>query len=88
MFQFPAKLSTLDLSTEAGLQAYLVESPFAAKSIVRVSGGGSAYTFRVVLATQYDTKDSIILKHTRDYAALSKDIPLNVQRMVCIMPPD
>ncbi|KIM33509.1 hypothetical protein M408DRAFT_326205 [Serendipita vermifera MAFF 305830] len=74
MLNLSPVLSTHDLSTEAGLKAYLVDTPFAASSVLQVTGGMSSYTFRVALVSPYKdeklgTFHSVVIKHARNYAA-------------------
>jgi len=88
----PTILTNYDLSTELGLQAYLVDTPFAASSVIRLSGGFSSYTFRAILDVPYEDRESalvsrsVIIKHIRDHSAIFKDVPLSIERMVNQVP--
>jgi hypothetical protein len=88
MFSLPEIQTTHDLSTEEGLRSYLVGTPFAASSVVQISGGSSCYTFRATLDVSYEDKgsglvaQSVIIKHAREYSSGFKDISLKVERMV------
>jgi hypothetical protein len=92
MFLFPEILTIHDLSTEEGLRSHLVDTPFAASSVVQISGGFSCYTFRAILDAPYEDKGSglvahsVIIKHAREYSSNFKYIPLSTERMVKIAP--
>ena len=76
-----------DIATVAGVQAYIVDTPFDSTSIVPLSGGYGNYTFRLTLREPFRENDTVVLKHAKPYAAAFKDIPFSLERQVTVCVP-
>ncbi|ELU45215.1 APH domain-containing protein [Rhizoctonia solani AG-1 IA] len=80
----------MSLTTIAGIETYLASTRYAAASIETVSGGHTAFLYRVVLKEPLETGEkTVIIKHSLGYVAQSLGdasragaITLNVERMV------
>ena len=88
-----------DLSTADGVHAYLVESsPFSPSHVEVVTGGYGNWKFRVILDSSViqdealsrllgeRTLKTIIIKHSRDYAAGFHGVILDLKRVVRLHP--
>ncbi|KAF8696534.1 catalytic domain of ctd-like phosphatase, partial [Rhizoctonia solani] len=79
----------MSLTTIAGIETYLASTRYAAASIETVSGGHTAFLYRVVLKEPLETGEkTVIIKHSLGYVAQSlgdasraRAITLNVERM-------
>ena len=82
----PMKDSTasLDLSLVSDVLTYLEDTPFASKSAVVLSGGNTNFLFRLHLLEAYSGQRTLVLKHSKDFAATSPSFKLNEQRQVRI----
>ncbi|KAJ7493839.1 kinase-like domain-containing protein [Mycena latifolia] len=70
-----------DLSTVAGVQAYLAPTQFASTSVTPLSGGNSNFTYRLHLSAPYQGHSTLVMKHARPYVALSASkIPFAIER--------
>jgi 5-methylthioribose kinase len=73
----------MDLTTTAGIQLYLQDTPFAAHTIQVLSGGMSNFTYRIYLHTPLDGQSTFILKYAAPYVAVSAGkFPLDQKRQV------
>jgi hypothetical protein len=85
--------TTENLRTTEGIQAYLIQTPFVASSVERLSGGAANYTFRANLVSPDQSgRQSIIVKYATGFAAASESmaseaIPLSVERTVSRLVP-
>lgn len=59
--------SDLDLSKAADVKMYLASTPFAATSVLPLSGGYSNFVYRLVLQTPYEGRKTLVLKHGKDH---------------------
>ncbi|KAJ7697194.1 kinase-like domain-containing protein [Mycena rosella] len=71
-----------DLSSAAGVQAYLLTTPFASTTVTPLSGGNSNFAYRLYLSAPYKGHSTLVLKHARPYVALAASIPLAIERQV------
>ncbi|KAJ7122356.1 kinase-like domain-containing protein [Mycena epipterygia] len=69
-----------DLTTTAGVQAYLAPTQFASTSVIPLTGGTGNFTYRLQLCTLYEGRATLVLKHARPYVALAVNIPFAVER--------
>ncbi|KAJ6452082.1 kinase-like domain-containing protein [Mycena sanguinolenta] len=69
-----------DLSTAAGVQAFLATTEFASSAVTLLTGGTGNFTFRLHLLSPYKSQTTLVLKHARPYAAGSPSIPLAIER--------
>lgn len=76
-------MSTFDLTSESGLIQYLRAGPFkGSHHAVRLSGGFSAFVYRVQTEPLDDGTTSIIVKHVQKYAAGLPTLQLAQSRLV------
>ncbi|KIY62564.1 hypothetical protein CYLTODRAFT_426815 [Cylindrobasidium torrendii FP15055 ss-10] len=59
--------SDWDLSKAADVKLYLATTPFAATSVLPLSGGYSNFVYRLVLQTPYEGRTTLVLKHGKDH---------------------
>ncbi|KAJ7776184.1 kinase-like domain-containing protein [Mycena metata] len=71
---------THDLSTAAGVKAYLETTGFASSTVTPLTGGTGNFAFRLSLLTPYNGKSTAIVKHARPYVATAASIPLAIER--------
>lgn len=76
-----------DLSTTAGVQAYLATTQFASSIVTSLTGGSGNFAYRLHLLTPYNGKTTLVLKHARPYVATAASIPFAIERQVRISPP-
>ncbi|KAJ7224025.1 kinase-like domain-containing protein [Mycena haematopus] len=69
-----------DLSTAAGVQAYLATTEFASSAVTLLTGGTGNFAFRLHLLTPYEGQTTLVLKHARPYVATAPSIPLAIER--------
>ncbi|KAI0003819.1 kinase-like domain-containing protein [Russula compacta] len=71
-----------DLTTPSGVLAYLAPTPFASAKAEPLSGGNTNFIFRLHLNTPHHEsgRPTLILKHTRPFAASAPDFLLPVSR--------
>ncbi|KAJ7110347.1 kinase-like domain-containing protein [Mycena crocata] len=70
-----------DYSLVPDLLAYLADhESFESERVERLSGGGANFTFRLHLKTPLDSQTTLVLKHSKTYAALVESIPLAIER--------
>jgi hypothetical protein len=67
---------------QQAILAQLAPTPFACTGpLTALTNGTTNFVFRGTLATpQSDGSESIIIKHSTDYAAVNKDFPVDVTR--------
>ena len=73
-----------DIATVAGVQAYIVDTPFDSTSVVPLSGGYGNYAYRLILREPFREQDTVVLKHAKPYAAAFKDMPFSLERQVTV----
>ena len=73
---------SLDLSLVSDVLVYLEDTPFASKSAVILSGGNTNFLFRLYLNETYSGQTTLVLKHSKSYAASSPSFKLDEQRQV------
>ncbi|KAF8596496.1 hypothetical protein BDV93DRAFT_563255 [Ceratobasidium sp. AG-I] len=72
----------MDLTTAAGLKAYLHDTEYAAADVQTLSGGTLAFTYRVVLKAPLQSGEaSVVVKHGLGYAASDRNKSIAVERM-------
>jgi len=77
-----------DLTTIEGVLIFLSATPFAASSVIPLSGGHANSTYRVILREPFTAVNlgarlrTVVLKHAESYVALDKDFPFGVERQV------
>ncbi|KAJ7835403.1 kinase-like domain-containing protein [Mycena leptocephala] len=64
-------MSTDDLSTVAGAQAYLVPTQFASTSVILLCGMHSNFTYRLHLLTPHMGRSTLVMKYARSDIVLS-----------------
>ncbi|KAH7322139.1 kinase-like domain-containing protein [Rhizoctonia solani] len=70
-----------DLKSPEGVVAYLKGTRFAASDAQLLSGGQSAFTYRVVLEVPLETgEETIVIKHFEGYLAAHEPMKWDVQR--------
>ncbi|QRW06443.1 phosphotransferase enzyme family protein [Ceratobasidium sp. AG-Ba] len=69
-----------DLTTPAGLTAYLASTRFSAANVETLSGGNLGFTYRVTLKNPEQHK-TVVVKHSLGYAYCDKDMPVSAERM-------
>lgn len=73
-----------NLTTTKGTLKYLKTTCFAASNVHLLSGGHTAFTYRVFLEKPLPTGEkTVILKHSEDYGAQYSFVKIEVQRAVC-----
>lgn len=77
----------IDLTSVEGVEHYLSQTPFAASSVIPLSGGNANFTYRIILQQPYDIGSAVrvhtvVLKHAEPYVATIKDIPFATERQV------
>jgi hypothetical protein len=72
----------------------LSKSPYACSSLTQLTNGTTNFVFRGTLSqplrfrdgigkrTDTATTDTVIIKHSADFCAVNKDLPINVSRCV------
>ncbi|KAF8596490.1 hypothetical protein BDV93DRAFT_500439 [Ceratobasidium sp. AG-I] len=71
-----------DLTTPAGLTAYLENTDYAAKDVEILSGGSSGFTYRVLLKVPLTSGErSVVIKHVLEYPSSNKNMELSAERM-------
>ena len=73
-------MTTLDLSDSKHVEQYLSATPWAAKSVVPLSGGYTNFTFRIELAEPFEGQETVVLKHSKPYVA--REWSLTTERQV------
>ncbi|KAJ7114908.1 kinase-like domain-containing protein [Mycena epipterygia] len=71
-------MSTHDLSTIAGAQAYLEPTQFASTSLTLLSGAHCNFTYRLHLSTPYKDRSTLVMKHARAEIVLSASEILSI----------
>lgn len=74
--------STRDLTTIAGVEDYVRDTPFASSTVMSLSGGTGNYTYRLYLETPHEGKSTAILKHSTSYVKSLPTIPFAIERQV------
>ncbi|CAE6376598.1 unnamed protein product [Rhizoctonia solani] len=70
-----------DLKSAEGVAAYLKGTHFAASDVQRLSGGVSAFTYRIMLQTPLDTGEkTFVIKHFEGYLACHEDMKWGIER--------
>jgi hypothetical protein len=64
-------MSTDDLSTVAGAQAYLAPTQFASTSVTLLCGMHSNFTYRLHLLTPHMGRSTLVMKYARSDIVLS-----------------
>lgn len=75
------------LATEAGIQTYLRNTPFASHTVDLLRGGYTNFTYRIHLHTPVDGMSTFILKYAPPYVAAAADsipVPFSPDRQVFI----
>ena len=75
---------TNDIATVAGVQAYIIDTPFDSTNILPLSGGYGNYAYRLTLREPFRDHDTVVLKHAKPYAAAFKDMPFSLERQVTL----
>ncbi|KAG8787897.1 hypothetical protein FRC12_015138 [Ceratobasidium sp. 428] len=72
-----------NLTTADGVLFYLEGTQFAATNVQLITGGHSAFTYRITLRTPPPTgESSIILKHAQGYVAVYEPMKIEAERAV------
>jgi len=75
-----------DLAIEDGVRKYLANTDFATQGRIEILSGGSAnWVWRVWLDKPLDGRPTVILKHTRGYVRVAKNVPFTAERQVRIL---
>lgn len=74
--------SAFDLTTEAGVEAYLADTPYACTKAEALSGGLGNFVFRLHLREHYDGHQTLVLKHAEPYVKALPNVPFGVSRQV------
>ncbi|CAE6376575.1 unnamed protein product [Rhizoctonia solani] len=70
-----------NLRTSEGIQAYLKGTCFAASEVQPLTGGSSAFIYRIVLENPLETgEETVVLKHFEDVFAQIEGIEANLDR--------
>ncbi|TFK41989.1 kinase-like domain-containing protein [Crucibulum laeve] len=72
--------ANLDLSTQAGIHAYLQGTPFASTIVDILPGGFANYSFRLRLANPYEGRGTLIAKHAKPYLKNWQTVPFALDR--------
>lgn len=87
LFVFVLSSSTMaanDLATVAGVQAYIVDTPFDSTiSIWPLSGGYGNYAYRLTLSEPFREQNTVVLKHAKPYVAAFQEMAFSLERQVC-----
>ena len=75
-------MTAFDLATEAGVKAYLTNTPYACTRAETLTGGIGNWAFRLYLCQPYLGKHTLVLKHGRSYIKSMPDHSFDVQRQV------
>jgi hypothetical protein len=72
-----------DLTTTDGLLQYLsTNTSFAPAVVTRCTGGMGNFTFRIHLATPYEGRNTLIVKHGKPYLPADSTFALPLSRQV------
>jgi 5-methylthioribose kinase len=74
--------TAFDLTTEAGVEAYLATTPYPCTKAEALSGGTANFVFRLHLRQPHEGKNTLVLKHGRPYIKNWSTIPFDVKRQV------
>lgn len=74
--------SAFDLTIEAGVEAYLADTPYACTKAEALSGGLGNFVFRLHLREHYHGHQTLVLKHAKPYVKALPNIPFDVHRQV------
>ncbi|KAJ7119959.1 kinase-like domain-containing protein [Mycena crocata] len=69
-----------DLSTIAGVEAYLATTKFASTHVTALTGGTGNFAYRLHLTRPHEGHTTLVMKHARPYVALSAEIPFAIER--------
>lgn len=77
-------MTDLNLSTSEDLLAFLADGPFASSEAIPLvgPGGGTNFTFRLLLHSPYHGKLSVIVKHGKPYISRAPHFPFDLARQV------
>lgn len=74
---------TTDISTQ--IQESLKDTPYACKTLTKLSGGTANFVFRGILAVPLaDGSKTVVAKHTPPYVASNPGFKLTDERCVCL----
>jgi 5-methylthioribose kinase len=62
--------SAFDLTTKAGVEAYLTDTLFACTKAEALSGGMANFVFRLYLCQPHEGNTTLVLKHGQPYVKL------------------
>jgi hypothetical protein len=78
----PSGTSAFDLTTEAGVEAYLATTRFPCTKAEALPGGISNFVFRLHLRQPHEGKNTLVLKHGKPYMKNRSTVPFDVKRQV------
>lgn len=76
-----------DLTSVEGVEYYLSRTPFAASSVVPLSGGTANFIYRIILQEPYNENSvtpvrTVIFKHAEPFIAANRDFLYPTDRQV------
>ncbi|KAJ3570624.1 hypothetical protein NP233_g4282 [Leucocoprinus birnbaumii] len=74
--------NAFDLTTEAGVEAYLADTPYACTRAATLSGGSGNFAYRIYLRQPYEGASTVVLKHSKPYVKAMRNITFDVKRQV------
>lgn len=78
--------TTNDLTTVAGVQAYLADTPFASNTITVLGGGTANFAYRIHLCTPHNEQSTLVLKHAAPYVKNWRQLAFSPDRQVSLRP--
>jgi len=75
-------MTCFDLTTEAGVEAYLRPTEYACTRVETLTGGTGNWAFRLWLCQAHQGQRTLVLKHGRSYIKDMADVLFDVKRQV------
>lgn len=75
-------MTTLDLSNPQHVAQYLSATPWAAKSIMPLSGGYTNFAYRIDLVEPHQGLETVVLKHSKSHVPMAEGFSFSVERQV------
>lgn len=79
-FTMTETTNTSHLTTVAGVQAYVANTPFASSTVTVLSGGTGNFAYRIHLNTPFEGQDTLVLKHAQPYVKDISTLPFSLDR--------
>ncbi|GLB43504.1 putative phosphotransferase enzyme family protein [Lyophyllum shimeji] len=72
--------NTYDLTTVAGVHAYIATTPFASSAVTILSGGTGNFAYRIHLDVPFQGQETLVLKHAEPYVKNYRSMPFSLDR--------